>query len=279
MSWKWADMAIQHHLRIKNWPVELKQSFPSEGFKLGSMSGRDINRAFKSMCDEMQKKYEGEEYDEETTCMVVSWTDEERAIDDLRDQADIPIVSCSDGTVLLSVDKSKKYLSKVMKTYTAGNRKKKSTKKTQSEDEDEDEDGNGAHPPNTQPGPSHRAVVRNAQAGPSGTKRSVDDDDAAAQAPAAKRRQLQVPAPSPPPPPPPPTAPSLLKCRCYVNPQLQFEFYASVIRATDGMADDHQRATQVYAEQMGRWVPLAPGMEAIPVDVGLHKTMHFAMGL
>ncbi|KAJ7107362.1 hypothetical protein C8R44DRAFT_885381 [Mycena epipterygia] len=23
MSWKWADMAIQHHLRIKNWPVEL----------------------------------------------------------------------------------------------------------------------------------------------------------------------------------------------------------------------------------------------------------------
>lgn len=75
MSWKWADMAVQHHLRIKNWPVQLKQSFPSEGFTLGGMKGKDTNRAFKSMCDEMRKRYEGEDYDEKTTCMVVSWTD------------------------------------------------------------------------------------------------------------------------------------------------------------------------------------------------------------
>ncbi|KAJ7105666.1 hypothetical protein C8R44DRAFT_886599 [Mycena epipterygia] len=320
MSWKWADWAVRYKLRIENWPVALKLFFPSVGFRLSSIKGSHENKAFTSMCDELRKKYQGETYDEDAA-RVVSWSEDELAIEDLREQAKIPIVSCVDGTTLLTVDKSKKYLSDLKKTYTAGNQKKKSssskTRKTDDEDEededkdeddeDDDEDKGAAsaddvRPSNAQARPSRTAGASTAQAGSShGNAKPVDDaasgddvrppnaqagssrangkrsltvdDGDTGEARPAKRQQLQ------PAPPVAPSAPGLFRCRCYMSAKQQFEFYASGSRPYHGIAEAHQRATQIYTEQMNTWVTMAPGMEVIPVDEGVHRTLLLAMGL
>ncbi|KAJ7089383.1 hypothetical protein C8R44DRAFT_751398 [Mycena epipterygia] len=268
MLCQWADWAFGYKLRIENWPKALEATFPSVSFSLSNIKGKHMK-----------------ESPIEKTAKIVSWTEEELALEDLRDQAEIPIVSSVDGAALLTVDKSKKYLSAVKKSYTANEQKKKpsGTKKRRKIDEEEDEEdeededkgdapGDDVVPPNTQARPSGSAAPANVQAG-SSRKRSLAEDDAdTTEAHPAKCQQLQAAPPAA------PTAPGIIRCHCYVSAKQQFEFYATGTRTYHGIAQTHQRVTQMYAEHMNTWVTMAPGMEVIPVDEGVYRTMLLAMG-
>ncbi|KAJ7142499.1 hypothetical protein C8R44DRAFT_725851 [Mycena epipterygia] len=203
MSWKWADWAIQYKLHIENWPLALKLFFPSVGFRLSNIKGSHENKVFTSMCDKLRKKYQGETYDEDAA-RIFSWSEDKLAIEDLQEQAKIPIVSCVDGTTLLTVDKSKKYLLDLKKTYTVGNQKKKSSSSKTRKTADEDNEDKGAASTddvrlsNAQAWPSRTAGASTAQAGSSrGNTKPVDDvHPTLKRGPPhpAKRQQLQ-PAP------------------------------------------------------------------------------------
>lgn len=80
MPWKWADAAWKHKLRIENWPVALKATFPGPGFDLAQIKDGDSaqdgsrNKAMRSMHAALKSVYEGQNAGESDT-QVVSWTD------------------------------------------------------------------------------------------------------------------------------------------------------------------------------------------------------------
>ncbi|KAJ6534699.1 hypothetical protein DFH09DRAFT_1092021 [Mycena vulgaris] len=115
MAWKkWADTAVKYKIRIENWPVALKATFPSEGFELGHINGKGATEAFKEAWETMKKRYEGgEEGGEDGGIKIVSWTEDECELDDLADICDVPLVICDDGTTLSSGKSSKALLRKI----------------------------------------------------------------------------------------------------------------------------------------------------------------------
>ncbi|KAJ7710777.1 hypothetical protein B0H17DRAFT_1190466 [Mycena rosella] len=86
MSWKWADYATKHQLRIEGWPAQLKATFPSPGFDLANLKDA---KALGGMIDETKKRYLG---GEDKVRLIVSWTEEERELD-LEDMLTVLLVN------------------------------------------------------------------------------------------------------------------------------------------------------------------------------------------
>lgn len=74
MSWKWADFAVKHRLRLENWPTPLKATFPSSGFALNSITGKDCTKAMEEMVTNLEARYKGAADDGEGVA-IVSWTE------------------------------------------------------------------------------------------------------------------------------------------------------------------------------------------------------------
>ncbi|KAJ7501867.1 hypothetical protein B0H11DRAFT_2224233 [Mycena galericulata] len=81
MAWKWADFAVKKKLRIENWPTELKTTFPSAGFALNTVTGKEATKALEVMGKNMEERYGGGE-DDGTGVQVVSWTEDEMELED-----------------------------------------------------------------------------------------------------------------------------------------------------------------------------------------------------
>ncbi|KAJ6465233.1 hypothetical protein DFH09DRAFT_1346430 [Mycena vulgaris] len=110
MAWKkWADTAVKYKIRIENWPVALKATFPSEGFELGHINGKGATEAFKEAWETMKKRYEGGEEGGEDggiKIMNANWMT-------LPTYVTVPLVICDDGTTLSSGKSSKALLRKI----------------------------------------------------------------------------------------------------------------------------------------------------------------------
>ncbi|KAJ7467270.1 hypothetical protein B0H11DRAFT_1921540 [Mycena galericulata] len=74
MAWKWSDFAVKKKLRIENWPTELKTTFPSAGFALNTVTGKEATKALEEMGKNMEERYRGGK-DDGTGVQVVSWTE------------------------------------------------------------------------------------------------------------------------------------------------------------------------------------------------------------
>lgn len=82
MSWKWANEAYQHQLRIENWPSALRDTFPGPGFTLALITEKDNEKegkrartgAVRDMRDAMQAAYQDSDSDAEYP-RIVSWTE------------------------------------------------------------------------------------------------------------------------------------------------------------------------------------------------------------
>ncbi|KAJ7238038.1 hypothetical protein B0H12DRAFT_1075408 [Mycena haematopus] len=83
MPWKWANKAWQHQLRIENWPVALRDTFPGPGFTLALITEKDGDKdgkrartqAVKLMHEQMKAAYEDPEGDgADEAPRIVSWT-------------------------------------------------------------------------------------------------------------------------------------------------------------------------------------------------------------
>ena len=82
MSWKWANEAWKHRLRIENWPTALRNAFPGPGFNLAHVTKEDDRKegkrarteAVKRMRDEMQAAYQNGSSEGDFT-RIVSWTE------------------------------------------------------------------------------------------------------------------------------------------------------------------------------------------------------------
>ncbi|KAJ7681682.1 hypothetical protein B0H17DRAFT_1138281 [Mycena rosella] len=107
MSWKWLEMAIRLHLRIVEWPVELKLAFPNAGFAITHIKEASV---LKAMVAAMKARYLGtDDAVEEDTPRIVSWTEEECDMP-LTDILDVPLVICADGSGQLYARDSKDLL-------------------------------------------------------------------------------------------------------------------------------------------------------------------------
>ncbi|KAJ7439182.1 hypothetical protein B0H11DRAFT_2254111 [Mycena galericulata] len=133
MAWKWADFAVKKKLRIENWPTELKTMFPSAGFALNTVTGKESTKALEVMGKNMEERYGGGE-DDGTGVQVVSWTEDEMELEDA-DATDVALVTCADGTTLLTAKASKNLL-KGLK----GKAGKRKAKQAASDDDDDDAD-------------------------------------------------------------------------------------------------------------------------------------------
>ncbi|KAJ7085188.1 hypothetical protein B0H15DRAFT_802126 [Mycena belliarum] len=112
MSWKWADLAVKWQLRLEDWPVALKLLFPRPGFELTHINGADENAAFVTICKQMQERYLSED-NEGPGPRIVSWDDDECDLESAEEQGDVPIVTCDDGSTLLTASASKQFKRKV----------------------------------------------------------------------------------------------------------------------------------------------------------------------
>ncbi|KAJ7441393.1 hypothetical protein B0H11DRAFT_2350995 [Mycena galericulata] len=137
MAWKWADFAVKKKLRIENWPTELKTTFPSAGFALNTVTGKEATKALEVMGKNMEERYGGGE-DDGTGVQVVSWTEDEMELEDA-DATDVALVTCADGTTLLTAKASKNLL-KGLK----GKAGKRKAKQAASDDDDDDDDADDA---------------------------------------------------------------------------------------------------------------------------------------
>ena len=83
MWWKWADKAVEHQLRIENWPTALRDIYPSAGFALANITENAADKpekkarskALKRMYEQMKAAYENPNGEEaESAAKIVSWT-------------------------------------------------------------------------------------------------------------------------------------------------------------------------------------------------------------
>ncbi|KAJ7135071.1 hypothetical protein C8R43DRAFT_1132979, partial [Mycena crocata] len=104
----WTDV------RIVNWPATLKNLYPAPGFSLVKVSAKPHSTVMQAMYADMKARYEGEEDSEGVK--VVSWTEDERDLDDSEEIKEVALVTCEDGTVLSRAGDSKAWLTKIAKT-------------------------------------------------------------------------------------------------------------------------------------------------------------------
>ncbi|KAJ7801241.1 hypothetical protein B0H14DRAFT_3489839 [Mycena olivaceomarginata] len=102
--WKWSPATVKHQLRIENWPTTLKATLPGPGFDLSHIKDGDApadtsrNKAMQEMHGQLKSVYLGTE-DASGATTIVLWSDEEMGLDNPRD---VPIITCADGTTLLT---------------------------------------------------------------------------------------------------------------------------------------------------------------------------------
>ncbi|KAJ7627414.1 hypothetical protein FB45DRAFT_1029759 [Roridomyces roridus] len=110
-SWQWADVAVTHHLRFKNWPIELKTSHRHKGFSLKLIKGEVLLQPWQKLWEAMAAKYrrdaageDGEEEEEDDEhddpVEIESWMEEEMQLEGAA-LAKVPIIRALDGAVLL----------------------------------------------------------------------------------------------------------------------------------------------------------------------------------
>ncbi|KAF8142279.1 hypothetical protein K438DRAFT_1784890 [Mycena galopus ATCC 62051] len=103
--WKWTAVAHRHKLRFEGWPAALKSTFLGPGFNLSHIKDSDApadasrNKAMRDMHTTLKAIYLGMAEDDIQCTKIVSWTEDEQELDDPRDVA---IVTCDDGTTLLT---------------------------------------------------------------------------------------------------------------------------------------------------------------------------------
>ncbi|KAF8130073.1 hypothetical protein K438DRAFT_1788825 [Mycena galopus ATCC 62051] len=103
--WKWTAVAHRHKLRFEGWPAALKSTYPGPGFDLSHIKDSDApadasrNKAMRDMHTTLKAIYLGTAEDDIQCTKIVSWTEDEQELDDPRDVA---IVTCDDGTTLLT---------------------------------------------------------------------------------------------------------------------------------------------------------------------------------
>ncbi|KAF8190038.1 hypothetical protein K438DRAFT_1763626 [Mycena galopus ATCC 62051] len=103
--WKWTAVAHRHKLCFEGWPAALKSTYPGPGFDLSHIKDSDApadasrNKAMRDMHTTLKAIYLGTAEDDIQCTKIVSWTEDEQELDDPRDVA---IVTCDDGTTLLT---------------------------------------------------------------------------------------------------------------------------------------------------------------------------------
>ncbi|KAF8133172.1 hypothetical protein K438DRAFT_1787689, partial [Mycena galopus ATCC 62051] len=103
--WKWTAVAHRHKLRFEGWPAALKSTYPGPGFDLSHIKDSDApadasrNKVMRDMHTTLKAIYLGTVEDDIQCTKIVSWTEDEQELDDSRDVA---IVTCDDGTTLLT---------------------------------------------------------------------------------------------------------------------------------------------------------------------------------
>ncbi|KAJ7700450.1 hypothetical protein B0H17DRAFT_1195845 [Mycena rosella] len=250
MSWKWLDMAIKLRLRIVEWPVELKLVYPRPGFAIANIKDA---AAMKVMVAAMKARYLGtEDAVEEDTLRIVSWTEEECDLP-LTDMLDVPLVVCTDGSILLQAHASKDLLKRV-----ARKGKHKASDREESEDDgdngNDNEDDNsdapevsnkrkapeqtgrsGKHPRTIGPNTAHNAI---APAASGSTSNAASGSNGAGSQSA-------------------PSGASGLTCR-YINGEDISESFVGTVVKYHGEPTRIQRQTQVWTA--GSWRALPKGL-------------------
>ncbi|KAF8185380.1 hypothetical protein K438DRAFT_1974080 [Mycena galopus ATCC 62051] len=103
--WKWTAVAHRHKLRFEGWPAALKSTYPGTGFDLSHIKDSDTpadascNKVMRDMHTTLKAIYLGTAEDNIQCTKIVSWMEDEQELDDPRDVA---IVTCNDGTTLLT---------------------------------------------------------------------------------------------------------------------------------------------------------------------------------
>ncbi|KAF8169724.1 hypothetical protein K438DRAFT_1774104 [Mycena galopus ATCC 62051] len=90
--WKWTAVAHRHKLRFEGWPATLKSTRDAPADASRNKAMRDMHTTLKAI-------YLGTAEDDIQCTKIVSWTEDEQELDDPRDVA---IVTCDDGTTLLT---------------------------------------------------------------------------------------------------------------------------------------------------------------------------------
>ncbi|KAJ7337632.1 hypothetical protein DFH08DRAFT_1014903 [Mycena albidolilacea] len=148
--WKWSPAAVKHQLRIENWPTTLKATFPGPGFDLSHIKDGDApadasrNKAMREMHGQLKSVYLGTE-DASGATTIVSWSDEEMGLDDPRD---VPIVTCADGTTLLTAASATSLIRELAKRREASTKttKTKQPRKRKAAEPVDPEPSDRAHP-------------------------------------------------------------------------------------------------------------------------------------
>ncbi|KAF8174319.1 hypothetical protein K438DRAFT_1771675 [Mycena galopus ATCC 62051] len=103
--WKWTTVARRQKLRFEGWPAALKSSYPGPGFDLSHIKDSDApvdasrNKAMRDMHTTLKVIYLGTAEDAIQCTKIVSWTEDEQELDD---PGHVAIVTCDDGTTLLT---------------------------------------------------------------------------------------------------------------------------------------------------------------------------------
>ncbi|KAK7032695.1 hypothetical protein R3P38DRAFT_3264717 [Favolaschia claudopus] len=304
MSWKWCDEAVQHHLRIINWPNALKLHYPRPGFNPQQITNKSkssddgegeeqgLTKSLVDMRDAMRRVFEG---GNEAAATVVSWTDAEIGLDDPRD---VPIVVAADGSTLLTARASEALIRKLHKAAkkrrTAAEKAEKAAAAKaaphkparKSDDNDEssgsdEEDDNSAPPTpvkrSNHVAPSSRANATasssrapNATASSSrGTKRPIQSVDAM-ENPVPKRQHRYEDAPT-----------TTWKCRYVYRGRESGTFYAVGMSAYEGNPTPLQDST--YYSAPSGWVKVPQGLQPIVAKeeegARLLRSMEVGLGL
>ncbi|KAJ7310154.1 hypothetical protein DFH08DRAFT_974506 [Mycena albidolilacea] len=240
MSWKWANNACKHQLRIENWPAALKETYPGPGFSLGVITEKDNKKeekrarmdAVKAMFNAMKAAYQSPDADDglEST-KIVSWTDEEI---ELEDPSNVPIVSCDDGTVLLWASASKSLLAKIKNSKKSSKKKTRATANASGDDDMDNEDEMPPPPPKSGKGKG-KSKAPTAAGTPAPAAATSDV------APVAGRKQIKF---------------------RYRNGEVMSDvFSATELVRYMGTPTNVQQNILMYSDATGKWIPLPPGFE------------------
>ncbi|KAJ7614218.1 hypothetical protein B0H17DRAFT_1153007 [Mycena rosella] len=268
MSWKWLEMAIRLHLRIVEWPVELKLAFPNAGFAITHIKEASVRKA---MVAAMKARYLGtDDAVEEDTTRIVSWTEEECDMP-LTDILDVPLVVCVDGSILLYARNSKDLLRCFS---TKGKGKAKASALQESDDnESDDNKSNDDGVPNASKkcksrAPGGRAAKRPRTAGPSTAQNTVAPAASGSNTAGAPSGTSGNSA----------SGPGEMTC-CYVNGQDFSELFAGAVMKYRDEPTHIQRQTQVWTAGGWRALPKGLGVAVSEADEARCELLRFYIGL
>ncbi|KAJ7642532.1 hypothetical protein B0H17DRAFT_1216393 [Mycena rosella] len=268
MSWKWLEMAIRLHLRIVEWPVELKLAFPNAGFAITHIKEASV---LKAMVAAMKARYLGtDDAVEEDTPRIVSWTEEECDMP-LTDILNVPLVVCADGSVLLYARDSKDLL-RCLAPKGKG-KAKASAHQESDDDESDDDESNDDGAPNASKkrksrAPGGRAAKRPRTAGPSTAQNTVAPAASGSNAAGAPSGASGNSA----------SGPGEMMC-CYFNRQ---DFSESFVGAVMKYRDEPTRIqcqTQVWTAGGWRALPKGLGVAVSEADEARCELLRFYIGL